>query len=77
MATMWNRIGNAVFKHGEHFYNFEGLRAFKQKFNPVWTPSYMAVPRAIDAPGVLMDVNGLVSGGIKGLVSAGAKGILR
>lgn len=77
MATMWNRIGNAVFKHGEHFYNFEGLRAFKQKFNPVWTPSYLAIPRAIDAPGVLMDVNGLVSGGIKGLVSSGAKGILR
>ncbi len=31
-SPTWNRVGAFVYRHGEHFYNFEGLRAYKQKF---------------------------------------------
>ena len=31
-----NKIGSLVFRHGEHFYRFRGLRQYKSKFDPVW-----------------------------------------
>ena len=68
LASLWNRIGGFAYEHGEHFYNFEGLRAFKQKFDPVWSPNYMACPGGMAVPHVLYEVNVLVSGGIKGLI---------
>lgn len=37
-APMWDRIGTFVYRHGERFYNFRGVRAYKGKFHPVWTP---------------------------------------
>ena len=36
LAPAWHRVGNFIFRHGEHFYNFEGLRRYKMKFDPVW-----------------------------------------
>lgn len=68
LSSLWNRIGGFIYDHGEHFYNFEGLRAFKQKFDPVWTPNYLASPGGLAAPRVLYEVNVLISGGIKGLI---------
>ena len=44
LAPIWNRIGNLIFRHGEHFYNFQGLRNYKDKFDPVWEPKYLASP---------------------------------
>ncbi|MCQ0093507.1 bifunctional lysylphosphatidylglycerol flippase/synthetase MprF [Roseovarius sp. M141] len=67
LAPIWNRIGGFVFEHGEHFYNFEGLRSFKEKFNPEWTPNYLACPGGLAAPQILYEVNVLVSGGFRGL----------
>ena len=43
LSPLWNRLGAAVYRHGELFYNFQGLRAFKQKFNPLWGT---ALPRS-------------------------------
>ena len=36
LAPLLDRAGALVFRHGEHFYNFEGLRRYKDKFKPVW-----------------------------------------
>lgn len=68
LASLWNRIGGFVYTHGEQFYHFEGLRSFKQKFDPVWTPNYLASPGGLAAPHILYEVNVLVSGGIRGLI---------
>ena len=68
LAPIWNRIGGFVYAHGEHFYNFEGLRAFKQKFDPEWSPNYLACPGGLAAPRILYEVNVLVSGGLRGLM---------
>ena len=67
-ASTWNRIGNYLYEHGDRFYHFEGLRSFKQKFDPVWSPNYLALPRGASAPKILLEVNGLVSGGMRGLL---------
>ena len=67
LAPIWNRIGGFVYEHGEHFYNFDGLRAFKQKFDPEWSPNYLACPGGLAAPQILYEVNVLISGGLRGL----------
>ncbi len=67
LATTWNRFGSFIYQHGERFYNFEGLRSFKEKFDPEWTPTYLVSPRGLQTPRVLYDVNLLVSGGVRGL----------
>jgi phosphatidylglycerol lysyltransferase len=62
LASTWNRLGTFIYRRGEEFYNFEGLRAFKQKFDPVWTSQYMACPNGLAMPQVLLDVTNLISG---------------
>lgn len=69
LAPLWHRLGTLVFRHGEHFYNFEGLRAYKQKFRPEWRPKYLAAARGLGLPTVLLDVAALISGGVKGVLT--------
>ncbi|WP_321389115.1 bifunctional lysylphosphatidylglycerol flippase/synthetase MprF [uncultured Desulfuromusa sp.] len=66
-APLWNRIGSIIFSKGEHFYNFEGLREYKQKYKPVWSPRYLACPGGLALPRILTNVTSLISGGIKGV----------
>jgi phosphatidylglycerol lysyltransferase len=73
LASRWNRLGTFLFRHGDEFYNFEGLRAFKQKFSPVWTPHYLACPGGLNIPQVLLDVNTLISGGIGRIIGSGSR----
>ena len=65
LAPAWHRVGNFVFRHGEHFYNFDGLRRYKAKFNPLWESKYLASPGGLVLPRVLLDVSKLVSGGLR------------
>jgi phosphatidylglycerol lysyltransferase len=67
-APLWNKIGALIFRHGEHFYNLQGLRQYKEKFNPVWEPKYMVSPGGLFIPRILANVASLISGGLKGLV---------
>jgi len=68
LAPAWNKLGNVVYHFGEHFYNFEGLRQYKQKFEPEWTPRYLASAGGMELPAVLMDSTTLISGGVKGVL---------
>ncbi|HEY0275775.1 MAG TPA: phosphatidylglycerol lysyltransferase domain-containing protein, partial [Paenirhodobacter sp.] len=67
-APMWNHFGQAIFTHGERFYNFRGLRAFKAKYNPDWEPRYLIVGGGVSPVAALLDVTLLIGGGLKGVV---------
>ncbi|MGE4607254.1 MAG: bifunctional lysylphosphatidylglycerol flippase/synthetase MprF [Myxococcota bacterium] len=69
LAPAWSRVGAAIFRHGEHFYNFQGLRSYKQKFSPVWEPRYLASPGGLGVARSLLRVSALVSGGLRGVVT--------
>ena len=69
LAPWWNRFGAFLFRHGEHFYNFQGLRQYKDKFMPIWEPKYLASPGGLVLPRVLTDVASLISGGLKGMIT--------
>lgn len=68
LAPLWNRMSALVFRHGEHFYNFQGIRQYKEKFHPVWEPRYLATQGGLALPRVLLDVTSLVAGGLSGVV---------
>ncbi len=68
-ATYWDRIGHFLFSHGEHFYNFQGLRQFKERFHPQWQPRYVASPGGPALPSIMLDVATLVGGGLRGVVA--------
>ena len=67
LAPLWHRLAGMIYRHGRRFYNFEGLRAFKQKFDPDWEPRYLASAGGTGAAIVLSDVAVLIGGGLKGL----------
>lgn len=68
-APLASRLGALLYRHGENFYNFQGLRNYKEKFSPSWEPRYLASPGGLALPGALLDVTALVSGGLKGAVT--------
>ncbi len=69
LAPLWNRLGAFIYRHGEHFYNFQGLRRYKEKFDPEWDPRYIAAPGGLRLPRILTNIATLVSGGLKGVIT--------
>jgi phosphatidylglycerol lysyltransferase len=69
LAPLWSRLGGFMYRHGEHFYNFQGLREYKEKFDPIWEPRYIASPGGVALPRILANVAALISGGIRGVVA--------
>jgi phosphatidylglycerol lysyltransferase len=61
-APFWSRAAATVFRHGEWLYGFSGLRAFKEKFGPIWVPRYIAVPDGFSGWRALIDLAALVAG---------------
>jgi phosphatidylglycerol lysyltransferase len=68
-AAVWPRVGAFIYRHAEHFYNFEGLRRYKAKFGPAWTPLYLASPGGLALTPVLLDVTALIAGGFGNIVA--------
>lgn len=68
MAPFCIKLGALVYQYGEHFYNFQGLRQYKEKFDPIWTPRYLAVPSGFVLPRILANLATLISRGVKGLI---------
>lgn len=69
IAPLWNRVGSFLFRYGEHFYNFQGLRQYKEKFNPEWEPKYLVSPGGLALPRILTNIASLISGGMKGVIT--------
>ncbi len=57
------RLANLFFQHGETWYNFQGLRLYKEKFHPEWVPRYMAYQNAWEWPVAIAHVSALIAGG--------------
>jgi phosphatidylglycerol lysyltransferase len=73
LAPNWHKVATFVARNGERFYGFKGLRAYKEKFGPVWEPRYLACPGGWALPQILLDVTNLISGGPVKTVSKEAK----
>jgi len=65
VAPLWARLGLFLYTHGEALYGFRGLRAYKEKFHPVWESRYLAYRGRLVLPRVLTDVAVLVAGGYR------------
>ncbi|MFV0383365.1 bifunctional lysylphosphatidylglycerol flippase/synthetase MprF [Paracoccus sp. (in: a-proteobacteria)] len=80
-GRLWDRFGAMAYRHGGAFYNFEGLRAFKAKFDPDWVPHYLATPSGLPPLLPLADAARLIarplSAGGKTAAVAMRRGILR
>lgn len=74
LAPIWARIGALLYRHGDAFYGFEGLRAYKDKFSPVWTARYIAAPPGLGLARGMIDLQTLVGGGSR---SAARRGRLK
>jgi phosphatidylglycerol lysyltransferase len=67
LAPVLSRVGALIFERGEEVYNFQGVRAYKGKYDPVWRPRYIAAPHKWAIPLILADMGLLTSGGVSGL----------
>ena len=67
LAPIMSRVGRLMFERGEEIYNFRGVHRFKDKYDPVWHPCYIAAPNKWAIPGLLADVGIMSSGGMGGL----------
>ena len=65
LASRWYRLGRFIWSHGHRFYNFQGLRTFKGKFDPVWEPRYLAASGPFGLYFALAEIAVLVGGGVR------------
>jgi len=68
LAPLWQRLGSIVFQAGERFYNFRGLRLFKDKFKPIWEPRYLVCQGGLAPVRIVSDTAALVAGGMRGVL---------
>ena len=67
LAPIMSRVGNLLFERGEEIYNFQGVRRYKDKYDPLWQPRYLAAPQKWTIPLLMADVGLLSSGGVASL----------
>ena len=62
VAPMWHQVTSLFKRAGERYYNFEGLRDFKQWFYPDWEPSYLVSVGGTKRPILIANIASLISG---------------
>jgi phosphatidylglycerol lysyltransferase len=67
LAPVMSRLGRVLFETGEELYNFQGVRRYKDKYDPVWRPRYIGAPTRWRIPFMLAHVGLLSSGGMRAL----------
>jgi hypothetical protein len=69
LAPHWHRVARIVWSLGRRFYNFQGLRTFKGKFDPIWEPRYLAASGWFGPYLALIDIVALIGGGMRVIAS--------
>jgi phosphatidylglycerol lysyltransferase len=64
LTSHWHRLGGLIWRHGNRLYDFQGLQRFKNKFDPVWEPRYLAASGTV-APFVALADIAVLTGGRK------------
>lgn len=67
-ATTAEQLAHLAFEHGNRFYNYKGLLAFKEKWDPVWQSMYLAYPPEAGLSSLQLDIAALVAGGYRRIV---------
>ncbi|MCD9021401.1 bifunctional lysylphosphatidylglycerol flippase/synthetase MprF [Cohnella silvisoli] len=61
------RMARWIFLKGDHFYRFQGIRQFKEKFDPVWEQRYLAYPKNASFSKLAFQVTRLIARRISSL----------
>lgn len=64
----WPRFARLLWRFGERYYNFQGVRRFKEKWQPTWQPRFLVCPRRRDCIPALVDCAVLIAGGKRALL---------
>jgi len=59
-SPLRSQLTKLIFPHAEHVYSRHGLRNFKERFDPVWKPKYLASPGSYTTKRVLEHVAKLI-----------------
>ncbi len=65
LGPLWHKVGGLVYRMGDQFYSFRGLRRYKEKFGPVWRPKYLACPGGLAIGRVIIDITAAIAGAPK------------
>ena len=69
LGPHWHRVARVIWLLGGRFYNFQGQRTFKGKFDPVWEPRYLAASGWFGRYLALIDIAALIGGGMRVVTS--------
>ncbi|UZK66291.1 bifunctional lysylphosphatidylglycerol flippase/synthetase MprF [Sphingomonas sp. M1-B02] len=61
LSPLWAKAASLLFNHGERFYGFRGLRAYKAKFSPHWAPRFIAGPGGLSLIHGIADIGALIA----------------
>ena len=64
-ARPGERLARLAYEYGNRFYNYKGLRSYKEKFQPVWRGAYLAYPYQMSPHFLLLDIAALIAGGYR------------
>ena len=67
VVPFWTKLAKTVYKKGNKFYNFQGLRRYKDKFNPRWEAKYLICYGGLSLPVVVGSLVTLTSRGTTGV----------
>jgi len=70
-ARRGEKVARLAFDFGNRFYNYKGLRSYKEKFHPQWRSTYLAYPILTPLPSLLMDIAALIAGGYRRIFFSG------
>jgi phosphatidylglycerol lysyltransferase len=68
LAPSWHRLARVIWSLGRRYYNFQGLRTFKAKFDPAWEPRYLAASGWFGPYLALIDIAALIGGGMRATI---------